>query len=203
MEVPDERYRIATTPNGVPVPEPEPLLDTYVLDDVEAYVDAKGTGPGPFSLRLLATPPPSGGHTTDVREAPGAGGAYEGVARHVAEVLRRLDADVERLRTEADQGAARELAQAQDEADRIVAEARMRAKRIADETTSTASRMRAEAQAIVQDARREADRTLSELEERRRSILEDLQTTRAFVLQALEQLTAATGDGPEPRTQGT
>ena len=139
-------------------------------------------------------------------EHPASQDPYAAGSDYIAEVMRALVHEVERLRTQANEDVERMLSEARADADRIQQDAESRAdevRSLADdalqEARKAADAIQGEAQeraeetlttadALLNEARQEAGRVLSDLKRRRRSLLNELRRTRKAVVQALSDL---------------
>ena len=139
-------------------------------------------------------------------EHPASQDPYAAGSDYIAEVMRALVHEVERLRAQANEEVERMLSEARADADRIQQDAESRAdevRSLADdalqEARKAADAIQGEAQeraeetlttadALLNEARQEAGRVLSDLKRRRRSLLNELRRTRKAVVQALSDL---------------
>ncbi|HXF70989.1 MAG TPA: DivIVA domain-containing protein [Actinomycetota bacterium] len=122
---------------------------------------------------------------------------YEGVSGRIAELMRSVEREAERLRAEAEAEATRVAAEAREEAARLLAEAREQAERIRLDAEAAAGEARAEASILLRDARGQAERILREAEEaaaeardRRAAIAAELRSVR----EALDRVLGGEGD---------
>jgi DivIVA domain-containing protein len=139
-------------------------------------------------------------------EHPASQDPYAAGSDYIAEVMRALVHEVERLRAQANEEVERMLSEARADADRIQQDAESRAdevRSLADDALQEARKAadaiqgdaqeRAEetlttADALLNEARQEAGRVLSDLKRRRRSLLNELRRTRKAVVEALSDL---------------
>lgn len=144
----------------------------YVPEQVQAYLGALADQVDAREARIreLEAEVRELREGRDGRAGPTAGrppaDAYEGVAGRVAELMRSLEQEAERLRSEAEAEAARAVTTAEEEAARIVAEARAEAERMRLDAEAAAGEARAEASIVLRDARAQAERIVREAEAR-------------------------------------
>jgi cell division septum initiation protein DivIVA len=131
---------------------------------------------------------------------------YEVMSGRMAEVVRTLDQDVERMRQEAEAEAqqlvdeakaeaARESREveklrkkAMAEADEMLAEATAEADRIRVDAQATAEDLRAEAERALEDAKEQADAALAELTDRRDALVAEMRTLHDRMLDSASRL---------------
>lgn len=139
-------------------------------------------------------------------EDPASQARYAPVSDHVAQVMRALDDEVERLRAQASEEVERMLSEARSDADRIqhdakiraiearnsandaLREARQAADAIQNDAKETAERTLATADEFLNEARQQAGWILSDLKHRRNSLHGKLTRTRNAVDEALSDL---------------
>jgi cell division septum initiation protein DivIVA len=120
---------------------------------------------------------------------------YEAMSGRMAEVVRALDQDVERMRQEAEAEAQRIVDDAKAEAAVISRDAeKLRKKSGADademlaEATAEADRIRVDAQATAEDLRAEADRALEDAKEKADAALAELTARRTALAAEIRTL---------------
>jgi cell division septum initiation protein DivIVA len=144
------------------------------------------------------------GQTSQVAEAPE--DPYEVMSGRMAEVVRTLDQDVERMREEAEEEATQIVDEAKAEAEResrdiqtlrenamkevdgMLAEATAEADRIRVDAQATAEDLRAEAERALEDAQKQADAALSELTDRRNALVAEMRTLHDRMLDSASRL---------------
>lgn len=104
---------------------------------------------------------------------------YEAMSARLADMMRSFDADVERLRGEA-----------QVEADRIVAEAKAEADRTRVEAENAEREARVQAERVAREAREEADRIMSNISALRETSLKEFKLMRDRMLMSARELEA-------------
>lgn len=157
----------------------------YVPEQVQAYLGALADQVDAREARIreLEAEVRELREGRDGRAGPTAGrppaDAYEGFAGRVAELMRSLEQEAERLRSEAETEAARAVTTAEEEAARIVAEARAEAERIVREAEAAGAEAlarREDTLARLRAVRDALDRVLRSEEPERASevvVLED------------------------------
>ncbi|HWO69790.1 MAG TPA: DivIVA domain-containing protein [Actinomycetota bacterium] len=135
-----------------------------------------------------------------LREQPPAD-PYEGVAGRLAELMRSLEREAERLRSEAEAEAGRAVAEAHEEASRILAEARAEAERVRLDADAAAGEARAEASIVLRDARAQAERIVREAEAAAAAARERREEIRAELRSVREALDRVLGSA-EPEASG-
>jgi len=131
---------------------------------------------------------------------------YEAMSGRMAEVVRTLDQDVERMRQEAEADAQRIVDEAKAEAaleereveklrkkamvdaDGMLAEATAEADRIRVDAQATAEDLRAEAERALEDAQKQADAVLAELTDRRQALVDEMRALHDRLLDAASRL---------------
>jgi cell division septum initiation protein DivIVA len=131
---------------------------------------------------------------------------YEKMSGRVADVVRALDQDVERMRQEAEAEAQQILDEAKTEAEREsrdgeklrkeakaeadgkLAEATAEADRIRVDAQATAENLRAEAERALKDAKKQADHVLAELTDRRAALMGEIRTLHSRLLDSASRL---------------
>ena len=167
----------------------------YDRVQVEKYLDSLEGDVGDARQRAKRAP-----------EDPASQARYAAASDHVAQVMRALDEEVERLRAQAIEEVNRMLAEAGADADRIQLDAESRAnevRNLADnalqEARSAADVIQGDAQeraketlatadGLLNEARQQADQVLADLEHWRRSLYGKLKRTRNAVDDALSSL---------------
>jgi len=167
----------------------------YDRVQVEKYLDSLEGDVGHARQRAKEAP-----------EDPASQARYAAASDHVAQVMRALDDEVERLRAQAIEEVNRMLAEAGADADRIQQDAESRAnevRNLADnalqEARSAADVIQGDAQeraketlatadGLLNEARQQADQVLADLEHWRRSLYGKLKRTRNAVDDALSSL---------------
>ena len=100
---------------------------------------------------------------------------YESMAGHLADLMRKFDAEVERLEAEAEA-----------ESGRILDEARGEAERIRLQAAGTDAEARRQAEHVLREAREEADRVLRQAREEAEQIESDLFAVHGSMLNELQ-----------------
>ena len=131
---------------------------------------------------------------------------YEAMSGRMADVVRTLDQDVERMRQEAEADAQRIVDEAKAEADResrdaeklrksamvdadaMIADATAEADRIRVDAQATAEDLRAEAERTLEDAQKQADAVLAELTDRRNALVDEIRTLHDRLLDSASRL---------------
>jgi len=163
-----------------PVDRQEPAEGNSPTEGVEPPDPASPVREGPE--RLMDTSEPAGSPQAEETDR---GDELHGImASRIAEALRCVDHEAERLR-----------ADAQEEAQRIVDAGRSEAHGIREEAVA----MRAEARAVLLEARARADQNDLSIAQQRKQIVADLETLRALVASALGDLNREQG----PATGGS
>jgi cell division septum initiation protein DivIVA len=131
---------------------------------------------------------------------------YEVMSGRMAEVVRALDQDVERMRQEAEAEAKQIVDEARAEAEResrdieklrktaeveadgMLAEATAEADRIRVDAQATAEDLRAEAEGALEEAQKQADAVLAELTDRRNALVVEMRTLHDRLLDSASRL---------------
>jgi cell division septum initiation protein DivIVA len=113
---------------------------------------------------------------------------YDAMSARLADLMRTFDADVARLRGEA-----------QVEADRIIAEAKAEADRMRSDAESTEQDARGQAERLVREAREKADRTASGITTLRETALNEFRAMRDHMLKSARELEALLDERPSDR----
>jgi DivIVA domain-containing protein len=139
-------------------------------------------------------------------EDPASQARYAAVSDHVAQVMRALDDEAERLRAQANEEVERMLSEARAEADQVQRDAKSRANQVrslandalrearqAADAIQNDAKERAEgtlatADGLLNEARQQAGRVLADLKHRRLSLYGKLRRTRNALDEALNDL---------------
>jgi DivIVA domain-containing protein len=113
---------------------------------------------------------------------------YEAMSVRLADLMRTFDADVARLRGEA-----------QTEADRIVAEAKAEGDRTRADAERADQDARAQAERLVREAREEADRVVSSAKAFRETAMDEFRAMRDRMLKSARALEALLEEEPSER----
>jgi DivIVA domain-containing protein len=181
----------------------------YDRVQVDRYLDSLEDDVGTLRSRVEKLEPELEGARQRANAAPedaSSQARYAAVSDHATQVMRALDDEAERLRTQANEEIEQMLSEARAYADRIQQDADNKANEVrgladdalqqarrAAEAIQSDARERAEetlaaAGGLVDEARRQAGRILSDLEHRRRSLYGKLRRTRNAVDTALTDL---------------
>jgi cell division septum initiation protein DivIVA len=172
--------RVDPSDGDGPVDRQDPAEGNSPTVGVEPPDPASPVGEGP--RRLHATSEPAG--SSQPEDSDGVDEFRGIMASRIAEALRCVDHEAERLQ-----------AGAQEEAQRIVDAARSEAQGIREETLA----MRAEARAILHEARARAGQADLSIAQQRKQTVADLERLRALIASSLEDLNREQG----PATGGS